>query len=80
MGAGLRHEAGPLKFAERDYMSDLKAYIGDGVYVDFNNAGQLILTTEDGISITNTIFLENEVYAALLSYVKQLPSRLAKRV
>lgn len=32
-----------------------KTYIGDGCYVDFNYAGQIVLTTEDGISTTNTI-------------------------
>jgi hypothetical protein len=49
-----------------------KTYLGDGVYVDINNAGQIVLTTEDGISITNTIFLEPEVWAALKAYVKEI--------
>lgn len=48
-----------------------KAYLGDGVYV-IEEYGGLTLTTENGISVTNTIFLEPEVYAALLKYVKSL--------
>ena len=51
-----------------------KMYLGDAVYVDFDGHG-LILTTENGIETTNTIFLEPEVYAALEIYVKDLKQR-----
>jgi len=34
-----------------------------------------MLTTEDGIQVTNSIFLEPEVYAALLEYVSRLKQR-----
>ena len=47
-----------------------KHYIGDGVYVERDELGGLVLTTEDGISVTNTIYLETGVYAALLRYVE----------
>lgn len=45
-----------------------KEYLGDGVYVDVDELG-LILTTENGIDVTNRIVLEEEVYGALLRYV-----------
>lgn len=48
-----------------------KQYIGDGVYVDFDGFS-LILTTENGISVTNTIVLEPDVWRALIEYVKSL--------
>lgn len=53
-------------------MSALKQFIGDGVYADLNAAGQIVLTTENGVSITNTIFLEPEVWRDLVLYVEKL--------
>jgi hypothetical protein len=46
----------------------MKEYIGDGVYVD-ESRGMIRLTAENGESITNTIYLEVEVWEALCSYV-----------
>lgn len=48
-----------------------KAYLGDGVYVDFDGHA-LVLTTENGIQVTNTIVLESDVYSNLLEYVNRL--------
>lgn len=48
-----------------------KAYLGDGCYVAFDGYA-LVLTTENGISETNRIVLEPEVYRALMAYVKRL--------
>jgi hypothetical protein len=48
-----------------------KAYLGDGVYVEFDGYA-LVLTTEDGIRATNTIVLEPEVCDALTAYVASL--------
>jgi hypothetical protein len=47
-----------------------KTYLGDGVYAEFdhNHSGQLILTTEDGIGITNTIFLDDILLKNLFQY------------
>lgn len=48
-----------------------KAYLGDAVYARFEyDSGYLVLTTEDGISATNTIMLEVEVLQNLLDYIK----------
>ena len=48
-----------------------KQYIGDGVYVDFDGHA-LVLTTENGIAVTNRIVLEPEVYELLKRYVSRL--------
>ena len=47
-----------------------KQYIGDGVYVEQSphEAGALILTTEDGITATNKIYIEPEVWEQLQTY------------
>jgi hypothetical protein len=50
-----------------------KEYLGDAVYVDLwgtYDLNGLVLTTEDGYSATNTIYLEPEVVAALLRYIE----------
>jgi hypothetical protein len=48
-----------------------KLYLGDGVYLEFDGYA-LVLTTEDGINVTNRIVLEPEVYAGLVRYVDAL--------
>ena len=50
-------------------MSDTKRYLGDGVYVDYDNNVGLVLTTEHGLS---TIYLEPLVWGALKDYALQL--------
>jgi hypothetical protein len=51
-----------------------KEYIGDGVYIDFDGFA-LVLTTEDGLNVTNRIVLEDSVYSALTEYVLALHKR-----
>ena len=48
-----------------------KTYLGDAVYAAFDRFGALVLTTEDGIAITNQIILEPEVIASLLDYLQR---------
>ena len=48
-----------------------KEYIGDSVYVEKNETGQIILTTENGCGASNTIILEPEVYYALVEFVNR---------
>lgn len=50
-----------------------KAYIGDGVYVEFDGYS-VILTTENGIDTTNEIVLEPEVLRKFNEYVNSLLS------
>lgn len=53
-------------------MSAPKEYLGDGVYIQRDAYGSLILTTENGYWATNTIVLEPEMYGALKRYVAAL--------
>jgi hypothetical protein len=55
-------------------MSSDKQHLGDGVYADFDGY-QIVLTTEDGVRTTNTIYLENAVFSALLRYVERLKAK-----
>jgi hypothetical protein len=45
-----------------------KRYLGDSVYVEVER-GMLKLTTDNGLGPSNTIYLEPEVYDALVAYV-----------
>ena len=38
-----------------------KTYLGDGVYIERDDYGNIILTTSDGIRTTNRIVLEIDV-------------------
>jgi hypothetical protein len=51
-------------------MSIQKEYLGDAVYIEWQD-GMLKLTTENGISATNTIYLEPAVLAAFEDYVRR---------
>lgn len=52
----------------------LRVYLGDGVYASADDFGGIWLTTEDGISVTNQIYLEPFVYRALNEFVRQVNS------
>ena len=56
-------------------MRTIETYLGDAVYARIRD-GRLILTTEDGIGAMNTIYLEPEVYAALLAFVARTKEKL----
>lgn len=47
-----------------------KLYLGDGVYAEVNQFGELVLTTEDGDRVTNRVILEPKVLAAFEDYLK----------
>jgi hypothetical protein len=55
---------------ERETMTK-KVYLGDAVYVEYDGYG-LVLTTEDGIRATNTIYLEPEVCQAFSQFIHSL--------
>lgn len=46
-----------------------KVYLGDGVYAVVDQYGCLVLTTENGVYVTNTVVLEPEVLAKLGEYL-----------
>ena len=50
-----------------------KYYIGDAVYVEYDGYN-VILTTENGISVTNTIVLEPEVWDDLVTWLNAFGS------
>ena len=47
----------------------MKVYLGDSVYGEWDDNGNLVLTTNNGEGPTNTIILEEDVIAQLLSFV-----------
>lgn len=47
-----------------------KTYLGDGVYVEYKDF-HLILTTEDGLSTINKIYLDENVLQSLLIYLSK---------
>jgi hypothetical protein len=49
----------------------MKQYLGDGAYVDFDGYG-LWLTAENGITATDRVYLEPEVWGRLVAYVDEL--------
>lgn len=49
-----------------------KLYLGDGVYIDTAERGYgEVITTENGIDVTNKIYLEPTVAIALLRYLEK---------
>lgn len=47
-----------------------KEYIGDGVYIN-NDGYSIILTTENGISTQNEIYLESAILRSMLDYIRR---------
>jgi hypothetical protein len=63
-----RHHRSHLAPGGAADMSQHKDYLGDGVYVDFEN-DMIRLTTEDGISVlAGPIYLDKDVLVALGRY------------
>ena len=55
-------------------MSADKRYLGDGLYADWDGQ-RLIVTAENGIEATDTIYLETETWAALVDYIDGLRAK-----
>ncbi len=47
-----------------------KLYLGDAVFVHVTKHGDVVLTTHDGLSATNTIVLEPTVLQSFLDYLQ----------
>jgi hypothetical protein len=50
-----------------------KRYLGDGVYAEWDGY-HITLTTENGISTTNTIYLDPNVQVSLAKMMEQIVS------
>lgn len=48
-----------------------KIYIGDSVYIERNSRQEIILTTENGVQISNIIIMDLPVFENLLNAVKR---------
>lgn len=47
-----------------------KVYLGDSVYVEIEN-DMIKLTTDNGYGVTNTIYLDYDVYKCLVNFVNK---------
>jgi hypothetical protein len=60
--------------------TDRKTYLGDGVYAAVNRTrGCIELTTENGIEVTNVIYLEIETMTAFLMWFDRLMADVDRR-
>ena len=57
-----------------------KQYLGDSVYVELNNFGQVVLTTDNGYGPSNVICLEPEVLWALDLWLKSSKPNTAAEI
>lgn len=49
-----------------------KSYLGDGAYVQIGNYyGEVVLTTENGISVQNRVVLGSTEIAALMRWLRE---------
>lgn len=55
-------------------MSKKKKYLSDGVYADYDGY-HIVLTAENGIETTNTIYLDDTTTEALLNFIKSLKEK-----
>lgn len=51
-------------------MKEPKTYIGDGVYAEIRDDGAVVLTTENGLYVTDTIVLERDVLECLFAFLE----------
>lgn len=56
-------------------MRDTRVYLGDSVYADIGN-GMVVLTTENGVEVSNRIYLEPQVVEAFIGWLRE--SKLIK--
>jgi hypothetical protein len=52
-----------------DPSNKMAVYIGDGAYAAINVFGNLVLTTENGISAQNIVVIEPEFYPVLEEFI-----------
>ena len=57
----------------------MKIYLGDSVYCEFDGT-QIKLTTENGLQVTNTIFLETSMLPNIGKLIEKKRSELRRTV
>ena len=60
-----------MRTDEEGKQDKTRSYLGDGVYVRYDGFA-LVLTTENGLSVGNTIVMEPHVFHSLTEYVDKL--------
>ena len=61
-------------------VNNSKVYLGDSVYASYEGGCGIWLTTENGLTgPSNRIFIEPEVYSALVMYWERLKTEGARR-
>ena len=53
-----------------------KMYLGDAVYLANDIDGSLVLTTEDGVSTSNQIYVEPALFPGLIRFVEELQQEI----
>lgn len=49
-----------------------KSYLGDGAYIQLGSFhGEVLITTEDGVSVQNTVVLDESGLRSLVAYVQE---------
>ena len=54
----------------------VKEYLGDGVYAEYDHSAEhIILTSEDGVSVQNVIYMDSWIQSKLMHYIKQVGAK-----
>lgn len=64
----------PLGYPSHEHPERKLVYLGDGVYAHVDELARVVLQTGDGLRMTNTIFMEPEVLASFLVYLRGIGS------
>ena len=47
------------------------AYLGDGAYVRISQLGEIVIYTTNGITVTNSVYLEPSAINELIKFLKR---------
>ena len=61
-------------------MENFKKYLGDGAYAEFDGYYIVLTTSDYGITVTNRICLEKEVFKTLVEYEKMIKKVIAEQI
>lgn len=69
------YEVAKQKGREQDHAPVIKTYLGDGAYAEVDRYGDLVLTTEDGISVQNRVVLGPHEWTLLRRFMEEQGGR-----